>query len=107
MLKIVADTSLRVENIFKSQEFEIQSDLVYFGLSPCCVTNGSLYSIYDSLGISPGSIYPYGRLASINTNSTAFLYHQVNGSIVMEEMMALARGLGAWLKPNMISVPAH
>ena len=108
MLKLVANTFRSVEHELDVQLFESQSDLIHFDLSPCYVRNGSLFGGFDNFHIHlPGSIFPYGRLASIHTSSTAYLYHQVNGSILVEEMMALTQGLGAWIKPNIISIPAH
>ena len=99
------------ERPLNAEVSELRSDLIQFNGYLCYVSNGSFFidtgDSTPSDSIPPGSSYPYGRLASIHTNGTAFLYHQVNESVIMEEMMALNQGTGAWLKPNMISVPVR
>ena len=66
------------------------------------IANGSLVSEKYS---SPNSPFPYGRLSTISTNTTALFYHQLNESILLEEVVEIEAGSNGWGSPTYIHVP--
>ena len=69
--------------------------------TPAFVSNGVLNS---TLG-SPKTPFPFGRLAFSNISTTAYVYHQINESMLAEEALDINLGASGWVEPNFISIP--
>ena len=81
-----------------------KADLLSFGLYSAFVNNGTLSSYYYG---SPDSSFPFGRLASINGNGSLYLYHQLNESILMEEVVQSSLGSHGWGEPSVLHIPTN
>ena len=70
------------------------------GTQPAC------YNYTNAYGpcAVPDSVFPFGRLASITDTdkSAVFLYHQLNGTIIVEEQWVQAES--RWIAPTYITV---
>ena len=90
----------------------IQSDLAliapdHFGIWVNGTQPTSFY--YGGFGLSnipvPGGAFPFARLASIaeTDGSTSYLYHQLNGTTIVEEQWNQAES--NWITPIFITIP--
>ena len=90
----------------------IQSDLalitpVHFGIWVNGTQPTSFW--YGTPGPSdfpvPGGAFPFTRLASIaeTDGSTSYLYHQLNGTTIVEEQWNQAES--SWVTPSFITIP--
>ena len=68
--------------------------------TPTIVSNATLYG-FDG---PPGS-FPFGRLAYLSGNGTMNLYHQLNESILIEQVQDVSLGSDGWGNPIFIAIP--
>ena len=83
-------------------------DLLYVDSLPTIVINGTLY--HQSHG-SPNESFPFNPLASVNSTDNVYLYHQLNESIILEEVARKDNHTAIlnnrWESPNIIHVPTY
>ena len=60
-------------------------------------------SLYD-LGSQPTSTFPFGRLAFLVGNSSDYIYHQLNETHLLEEILVAGGQNIQWAKPNYIVI---
>ena len=80
-----------------------QSDLLNMWSHICAVGNGTLSC--DAHG-SPDSPFPFARLAyTYSNNVTSSVFHQLNESVLLEEVLDWSLGPAGWGKTVSIPVP--
>ena len=71
---------------------------------PCVVNEGMLNM---SGLVLPNTHLPFGRLASLLSNTSVFIYHQLNESVLVEEVQDISLGTDGFGKPNQIIIPTQ
>ena len=80
---------------------ESESDFLYFNRDPCFVMGNVLHI---GRSILPNSEFPFARLATAMTENMAFIYHQINESLLMEETQHRSLGIRGFGEANSIII---
>lgn len=73
------------------------------GAANAFVFNKSVFT--TNTGPISNKNFSFGRLGFISGNESAFLYHQLNESILLEEIQDVPSGTAGFGKTNIITIP--
>ena len=84
-----------------------QTDLVPFHSEALFVTNNTLFVCDAQCQPVPNLTFPFSRMSCMTTASTTRLYHQLNESVILEEIHDDGLPSTTWFEPNMIVIPTN